>query len=349
MLASTAARTRTIASLLLLGLGAVALGLPACVVPATAEEKAETTDETSQDLSTADTKIVGSLAYGQTSVSTSYTRTPRYRAYKFSGQAGDDVDVWVRSTNGDPVTWILDNDWKTIAKNDDAAPGNTNSHVKVKLPANASATHYIVVRDYWQSPMSFKVELKGGPADLAAGCNVDADCAKVAKTCCELGEYVAVRAGNEDAYRATLACPDPLFCPLVLAKPDFSMPQCNAGTHKCELVKPKDIRCGGETMNSHSCPDNYACVYPEETQDVPGRCFERCGGFTGSACSSPNDRCVDDPTDDCNPATGGADCGGICKPRTPTPTDCRATGCGTGQWCSNCWGSFQCIPNGAIC
>jgi inhibitor of cysteine peptidase len=33
-------------------------------------------------------------------------------------------------------------------------------------------------------------------------------------------------------------------------------------------------------------------------------------------------------------------------------TDCRANGCGgekSGKWCSFCWGSFACIPNGALC
>jgi inhibitor of cysteine peptidase len=29
--------------------------------------------------------------------------------------------------------------------------------------------------------------------------------------------------------------------------------------------------------------------------------------------------------------------------------DCRANGCGNGKWCSACWGSFACIPNGAMC
>ena len=124
-------------------------------------------------------KIVGSLAFGETSKSTPYTRTPRYRAFKFAGNAGDEVDVWVRSNDGDPVTWILDNDWHSIAKNDDASASDTSSHVNVKLPANASATHYIVVRDYWQSPMTFKVELKGRSSDFVSGCTTDSDCVKV--------------------------------------------------------------------------------------------------------------------------------------------------------------------------
>jgi hypothetical protein len=30
-------------------------------------------------------------------------------------------------------------------------------------------------------------------------------------------------------------------------------------------------------------------------------------------------------------------------------SDCRTTGCAAGRWCSACWGSFACIPKGAMC
>lgn len=31
------------------------------------------------------------------------------------------------------------------------------------------------------------------------------------------------------------------------------------------------------------------------------------------------------------------------------PTDCRTNGCGTGSTCQVCWGSFACVPKGALC
>ena len=37
-----------------------------------------------------------------------------------------------------------------------------------------------------------------------------------------------------------------------------------------------------------------------------------CGGFAGIACAEGY-VCVDDPSDDCDPNQGGADCGGICQ------------------------------------
>src|SRR5581483_2635812 len=36
-----------------------------------------------------------------------------------------------------------------------------------------------------------------------------------------------------------------------------------------------------------------------------------CGGLLGTPCPGAG-KCVDDPSDDCDPANGGADCGGVC-------------------------------------
>ena len=45
----------------------------------------------------------------------------------------------------------------------------------------------------------------------------------------------------------------------------------------------------------------------------PGRCNGQfCGGFAGIPCPD-GFTCVDNPCDNCNPKTGGADCGGVCR------------------------------------
>lgn len=49
---------------------------------------------------------------------------------------------------------------------------------------------------------------------------------------------------------------------------------------------------------------------PETMSAPPDRQF--CGGIAGFPCPEGY-VCVDDPTDDCNPRKGGADCGGYCK------------------------------------
>jgi hypothetical protein len=339
---------RAAASLLVLSTFTVA----ACSSSEEPREK-DPVSETQQEISVSQIKIAGSLSYGETSLLTHYTRAPkRYTAYKFAGNAGEEIDVWVRSSNGDPVTWILDNDWNIIASNDDASTSSTDSHIKLTLPANPSATHYIVVRDYWLETMNFKVTLKGKSPDIAAGCNVDADCAKIEKGCCPLGNYIAVKSDKVSQYQASLNCSQPMACPAVIPQVNHAMAQCNLGTHKCELVKPKDIQCGGFTLNPHSCPPNYQCKLPAGIADAPGKCVQFCGGFAAFQCSDPSEVCVDNPDDSCDPNNGGADCGGICVPPTPPPPppqSCQQTGCAAGQYCSFCWGSFACIPNGAMC
>jgi eight-cysteine-cluster-containing protein len=93
------------------------------------------------------------------------------------------------------------------------------------------------------------------------------------------------------------------------------------------------------------------CPQPPNTcQPAP----PACGGFAGLPCPD-GQICVDDPADDCDPANGGADCGGICTPddggdddREPasgqcvrngndaceTDADCSTGGCG-GELCFN--------------
>ena len=42
-----------------------------------------------------------------------------------------------------------------------------------------------------------------------------------------------------------------------------------------------------------------------------------CGGFRGTPCESDDEVCIDDPSDDCDPMHGGADCPGVCVARSP--------------------------------
>src|SRR5581483_5699166 len=77
------------------------------------------------------------------------------------------------------------------------------------------------------------------------------------------------------------------------------------------------------------CPDIFKPVCGCDDQTYPNACNaaaagvavahegecattrQFCGGIAGIPCPGAG-RCVDDPTDDCDPANGGADCGGIC-------------------------------------
>jgi hypothetical protein len=55
---------------------------------------------------------------------------------------------------------------------------------------------------------------------------------------------------------------------------------------------------------------SVAVLTPQASAARPGGQF--CGGIQGILCPEGL-VCVDDPRDDCNPKTGGADCSGICR------------------------------------
>ncbi|KAF2101797.1 hypothetical protein NA57DRAFT_35466, partial [Rhizodiscina lignyota] len=77
-----------------------------------------------------------------------------------------------------------------------------------------------------------------------------------------------------------------------------------------------------------------------------------CGGLLGKQCDAGYD-CLDDPSDDCDPSKGGADCIGIC---TPSKTCGGFVGkpCADGYYCYNsnsqctdCFGT--CVKTGGSC
>ena len=179
-------------------------------------------------------KLLGSLDYGQSAASAKYTHSPRYRAYKFGGNEGDRVDVWVRSNDGDAVAWVLDNSFQVVASNDDADDTTLDAHVVTTLPASDSITHYIVYRDYSLATAHFSVDLAAQPT-----CTTDDDC-------------VGFASGAQDAG-------------------DTRVAQCDFATSHCQLIAPEDIRCGGFMLHTHQCPAGYTCHY-QGVPDIPGTC-----------------------------------------------------------------------------
>jgi hypothetical protein len=105
--------------------------------------------------------------------------------------------------------------------------------------------------------------------------------------------------------------------------------------------------------------ETEACIYDSSVQcdgcNCPTKCVPKqssmCGGFAGSACPE-NLQCVDDPSDGCDPAKGGADCGGICQATCPSSnTQCtREIGgsCGgkIGNQCGSGLSCFEDISGG---
>lgn len=225
-------------------------------------------------------EISGSLTYGETSAPIAYQNPARFRAVKFAGNEGDEVDVYVRSKTGDAVTWLLDDSMKVVGSNDDAGAGTFDSHVHVtlpKLPKSGSATHYVVFREYDLAPATFTVELQGKPAaNVWESCNTDADCVAVPRVgCCHNGYNEAVNTGHVADYEASFTCPiKPGICPLFFVD-DTRQAECNNGTKKCEMVAIDKIACGGFTRTPHSCPAGYDCKLRPNIADAPGSCVQR--------------------------------------------------------------------------
>jgi hypothetical protein len=112
--------------------------------------------------------VEGTLRNGQTSPATEDTGAPRYRAWMFVGKAGDAIDVWVRSSDGDAVAWLLDSNLAVVTRNDDG-DGTTDAHLAVTLTNPSSATYYIVFREFNDQDATFRVSLSGssdGPPSL---------------------------------------------------------------------------------------------------------------------------------------------------------------------------------------
>ncbi len=103
-------------------------------------------------------------------------------------------------------------------------------------------------------------------------CAVDADCVAVPRVgCCHNGWNEAVNAQQTDAYTASFTCGDAHpVCPMYRVS-DKRMPECSNLTHRCEMVKPEEIRCGGMISNSHTCPKPYTCR-PNRVRNAAGSC-----------------------------------------------------------------------------
>jgi hypothetical protein len=153
---------------------------------------------------------------------------------------------------------------------------------------------------------------------------------------------VRVRFERDDTVRD---CNAPATCD------DISCPD---GQH-CEIVPVVCIRA--------PCPALPQCQ-PDEQPPV------FCGGLAGTACPGFG-RCGDDPSDDCDPNNGGADCRGVCSciqnvlcvrgdvfdsapdvcacVPDPTQDPCAAVRCEAGTHCVADADTANCVPDAPFC
>lgn len=94
------------------------------------------------------------------------------------------------------------------------------------------------------------------------------------------------------------------------------------GTGRC-VDDPRDdcdpTKGGADCGGVCTCVENVLCILGTHFDSSPAVCacvpdnkVVHCGGIAAFPCPG-NGKCVDDPSDDCDPKNGGADCGGICS------------------------------------
>ena len=103
-------------------------------------------------LGPAEGKIVGSLDYGQTSDPVDYTGTPKYSAFVFNGNGGDQIEVTVKGDRPASIS-IADGTLKELASG--------SNHISFTLPKTGPDldTYYIVFRDAENQAGKFTVQL----------------------------------------------------------------------------------------------------------------------------------------------------------------------------------------------
>lgn len=116
-------------------LSVLALGA-GCAVDTTTDDASGSASSES-DLSASRIQQLGTILSGTTKT-VSYTASPLYRAYAFTAKKGDSVDVWVRSSTGDAVAYVLRSTFASLARNDDADGATHDAHVSAKIKADGA-------------------------------------------------------------------------------------------------------------------------------------------------------------------------------------------------------------------
>lgn len=133
-----------------------ALALACAAVGCTGAVETDTQSADESDLSASRVQVLGAIAFGDTKLA-AYTPSPKYRAYSLQAKAGDRIDFWAHSTNGDAIAYLLDASFATKVTNNDANPMTHDAHIDVTIPADG--TYYLAFRNRTALAADFTLEL----------------------------------------------------------------------------------------------------------------------------------------------------------------------------------------------
>lgn len=164
---------------------------------------------------------------------------------------------------------------------------------------------------------------------------------------CLAGDECVERDGRAECVPSAASCAAVLCLEGTVCEERDGRAQCVPAENPCNLTDcASGLVCevqGGEAVcvpppGSITCA-SVLCIVGTVCEETPTgpQCLpsgDFCGGFAGIPCDA-GEECIDDPTDDCDPQNGGADCGGVCIPAAPQ------------QFCGGI-AAFEC-PGAGIC